>query len=197
MVGCRHRWSCLPQGLIRQQTLLRLQSCCHIHLHGHPLEKESAVLFFHFAISLLFSFLFWYPDLCFDGTPDILRQKKYILYWGSKDYPKLCMSVPSRMTNSRLGSKHILSSYLDALFWLNIIMTSTHMLWFCSYLCIWHNFYLKRVKCRPLSQSKSVYMYKLSGRLQWSVTPSWYPLPHGIFTCTYLGHLAAVSEEQL
>ena len=29
------------------------------------------------------------------------------------------------------------------------------------------------------------------------VTPSGHPLPHGIFTCSYRGHLAAVSEEQL
>ena len=36
--------------------LLGLQSCCHMHLHGHPLETESAVLFFYFAVSLLFLF---------------------------------------------------------------------------------------------------------------------------------------------
>ena len=39
------------------------------------------------------------------------------------------------------------------------------ILWLFMYL---HNFYLEWVKCRPPSQSKSVYMYQLSGRLQWS-----------------------------
>ena len=158
MVGCRHRWSCLPQGLIRQQTLLRLQSCCHILFHGHPLETESAVLFFHFAISLFF-FSILISKLVFWCNPRHSSAKKLILYCGSEDYPKQYVSVPWRMTISRLCSKDILSSYLDALFWLNIIMTSTHMHWFCSYLCIWHNFYLETVKGRPLSQSKSVYMY--------------------------------------
>ena len=43
-------------GLIGQQTLLRLQSCCHISLHGHSLETKSVVLLFHFVVSLLFLF---------------------------------------------------------------------------------------------------------------------------------------------
>ena len=48
--------------------------------HGHLFETESTVLFFHFAISLPFSFLFWYPDFCFDGTPDTLLQEKSVLF---------------------------------------------------------------------------------------------------------------------